>query len=124
MKYQILDNKGNLVKEIELNSSEKEILRNYPINYNLKVTGKVMTTIQFLKDTLEEINPKLALGSNSSTINFLDLTIGEFEKLKHLVYQKYNVAIRLNHMFRCDDLVGLALKIESLDKIKIESSRD
>ena len=83
-----------------------------------------MTTIQFLKDTLEEINPKLALGSNSPTINFLDLTIGEFEKLKHLVYQKYNVIIRLNDMFSCDDLVGLALKIESLDKIKIESSRD
>ena len=83
-----------------------------------------MTTIQFLKDTLEEISPKLALGSNSPTINFLDLTIGEFEKLKHLVYQKYNVVIRLSHMFSCNDLVGLALKIESLDKIKIESSRD
>lgn len=83
-----------------------------------------MTTIQFLKDTLEEINPKLALGSNGPTINFLDLTIGEFEQLKHLVYQKYNVVIRLNHMFSCDDLVGLALKIESLSKIKIESSRD
>ena len=83
-----------------------------------------MTTLQFLKDTLEEINPKLALGSNSPTINFLDLTIGEFEKLKHSVYQKYNVIIRLNHMFKCDDLVVLALKIESLDKIKIESTRD
>lgn len=83
-----------------------------------------MTTLQFLKDTLEEINPKLALGSNSPTINFLDLTIGEFEKLKHSVYQKYNVIIRLSHMFKCDDLVGLALKIESLDKIKIESTRD
>jgi hypothetical protein len=83
-----------------------------------------MTTIQFLKEILEEINPKLALGSNKPTINFLDLTIGEFEKLKHSVYQKYNVIIRLNHMFNCDDLVGLSLKIESLDKIKIESSRD
>ena len=83
-----------------------------------------MTTIQFLKDTLEEINPKLVLCSNSPTINFLDLTIGEFEQLKHLVYQKYNVVIRLNHMFSCDDLVGLALKIESWDKIKIESTRD
>jgi hypothetical protein len=80
-----------------------------------------MTIIQFLKETLEEINPKLALGS--PTINFLDLTIGEFEKLKHSVYQKYHVIIRLNHMFSCDDLVGLALKIESLNKIKIESSR-
>lgn len=83
-----------------------------------------MTTIQFLKDTLEEINPKLALGSNSPTINFLDLTIGEFEQLKHSVYQKYNVVIRLNHMFNSDDLVGLALKIESLNKIKIECTRD
>jgi hypothetical protein len=83
-----------------------------------------MTTIQFLKETLEEMNPNLASGSNKPTINFLDLTIEEFEKLKHLVYQKYNVIIRLNHMFSCDDLVGLALKIESLDKINIESSRD
>ena len=83
-----------------------------------------MTTMQFLKDTLEEINPKLALGSNNPTINFLDLTIGEFEQLKHLVYQKYNVIIRLNHMFSCVGVVELALKIESLDRIKIESSRD
>ena len=83
-----------------------------------------MTTMQFLKDTLEEINPKLALGSNNPTINFLDLTIGEFEKLKHSVYQKYNVTIRLNCMFSCVELVELALKIESLNKIKIESTRD
>ena len=124
MKYQILDNRGNLVKEIESNNSKEEILRNYPINYNLKTTGGMMTTMQFLKDTLEEINPKLALGSSNPTINFLDLTIGEFEKLKHSVYQKYNVIIRLNHMFRCDGLVCLAEKIESLDKIKIETSKD
>lgn len=37
MKYEILDNNGNVVKVIESTSSEYEILRNYPIGYSLKI---------------------------------------------------------------------------------------
>jgi len=37
MKYEILDNKGNKIKEIESILSEDEILRNYPLGYSLKI---------------------------------------------------------------------------------------
>lgn len=37
MKYEILDNNGNVVKVIKSILSEDEILRNYPIGYSLKI---------------------------------------------------------------------------------------
>lgn len=37
MKYEILDNNGNVVKVIESTSSENEMLRNYPLGYSLKI---------------------------------------------------------------------------------------
>jgi len=37
MKYEILDNNGNVVKVIKSISSEDEILRNYPLGYSLKI---------------------------------------------------------------------------------------
>ena len=37
MKYEILDNNGNVVKVIESTLSEDEMLRNYPIGYSLKI---------------------------------------------------------------------------------------
>lgn len=39
MKYELLDNKGNIVKVIKSISKEDEILRNYPIGYSLKEIG-------------------------------------------------------------------------------------
>lgn len=37
MKYEILDNNGNVVKVIKSTLSEDEILRNYPLGYSLKI---------------------------------------------------------------------------------------
>lgn len=65
---------------IELNKQLDKLTRYYQ--------EKKYDNTTILKDTLEEINPKLALGSNSPTINFLDLTIGEFEKLKTILFIK------------------------------------
>ena len=75
--------------------------------------------VEFLKGTLEDIKPKLALGSNEPNIDFLDLTVGEFEKFRFAIYQKYNVIIRMQHMFNCLDLGELSKVIEILPKVNI-----
>lgn len=77
-----------------------------------------MNTLQFLKETLEEINPKLALGNNNPIIEFLDLTAGEFDKLRTAVYNKYNKVLRINHLFEC---VGLAELSEKIERLHIEN---
>lgn len=75
--------------------------------------------VEFLKGTLEDIKPKLALGSNNPNIDFLDLTVGEFEKFRFAIYQKYNVIIRMQHMFNCLDLGELSKVIEILPKVNV-----
>ena len=75
--------------------------------------------VEFLKGTLEDIKPKLALGSNNPNIDFLDLTVGEFEKFRFAIYQKYNVIIRIQHMFNCLDLGELSKVIEILPKVNV-----
>lgn len=83
-----------------------------------------MTTIQFLKDTLEEINPNLVLCGTNPSVDFIDLTISQFVKLKHKVYEKYKVELRIKHLYICSGLVELAQKIESLSKINVDVTRD
>ena len=73
-----------------------------------------MNTLEFLKQTIEEINPKLALGSENPQIEFTQLTIGEFEKLRTEVYRKYNKILRIGHMFECCGLVELSNKLDVL----------
>lgn len=78
-----------------------------------------MNTLTFLKEIIEDIKPKLALGSNNPHIEFLDLTVGEFETLRESIYKEYSKIIRLNHMFGCCGLVELSNVIDSLPVEKI-----
>lgn len=78
-----------------------------------------MNTLNFLKETIEDIRPGLTLGSNNPSITFIDLKVFEYEKLRHEVFKKYGVLLRINHLFECVGLVDLARKIEVLPKADI-----
>lgn len=73
-----------------------------------------MNTINFLKEAIEEIKPNMVLGDKNTPLDFLDLTIGEFVKLRDAVYNKYGATLRINYMFECVGVVELSRKIDSL----------
>ncbi len=74
----------------------------------------------FIIQALEDIKPQLAINEQS-IINWLDLTISEFHKLKEMVLKKYNIQLREQDMFIADDIVGLCRIIDS--KIFIKDSK-
>lgn len=81
-----------------------------------------MNTLNFLKETIEDIRPEFTLGSNNPRITFIDLKIHEYEKLRHEVFKKYGKLLRINHLFECVGLVDLARKIEVLPKHDVYSN--
>lgn len=77
-----------------------------------------MNTLDFIKQIIEEIKPNFVLGDRNTPLDFIDLPIKDFVKLRSAIDEKYGVLIEIQDMYKCVGVVELSRALDSKIFIK------